>query len=333
MILDPERYNFDLPEKLIAKEPASPRDTARLLVYKRKEDKIYWDKFLNLGKYLPKNCVLVFNQTKVIPARLFLNKETGGKVEILYLNQKNNLIEVLANRELKIGSGLFLNNKKIFKVIKQDKNIYCLKLSLRQNVLEIFEKYGAMPIPPYIKGSRLSERELRDKYQTVFAKKIGSSAAPTASLHFTKRLLRKLKDLKIEIRFLTLHVGLGTFAPLTEENLKTGRLHEEDYEIDQGTFSFLNKAKIQNRPIIAVGTTVARALESGRSSGKTDLFISEGYEFKMIDGLITNFHLPKSSLLMLVSAFMGRANALRCYNQAIQKKLKFYSFGDGMLII
>ncbi len=331
-----ERYEYELPRDLIATEPALPRDKARLLVYSKKEGKISYDIFLNLNKYLPKNAILVFNQTRVIPARLFLNKETGGKVEILYLNQKNNLIEVLANRELKLGSGLFLNNKKIFEVVNQNKNIYYLKLSLRQNVLEIFEKYGAMPIPPYIKNTRLSEKELRERYQSVFAKELGSAAAPTASLHFTKRLLNKLNRNGNEIKFVTLHVGLGTFAPLKEEDFKKGKLHSEYYRIDKKTAEFLKKAKKAGKPIIAVGTTVARVLESavsGKLEGETELFIQEGYKFKVIDGLVTNFHLPESSLLVLVSAFMGREKLFDCYKEAINKKFKFYSFGDGMLII
>ncbi|MDP2909532.1 MAG: tRNA preQ1(34) S-adenosylmethionine ribosyltransferase-isomerase QueA [bacterium] len=347
MTLNPEKYDLDLPEGLIAKEPAVPRDRAQLLVYNKKENKIFWDTFLNIDKYLPKDSVLVFNETKVLPARIILNKETGGRVEILYLNKKDNLIKVLADRELKIGSALFLKDKKMFETIRQDKNIYWLKPVVSGDVFKIFERYGIMPIPPYIKNTTLSEGELRKKYQAVFAKNLGSSAAPTASLHFTNRLLEKLKRLGFDIRFITLHVGLGTFAPLTEENIKKGKLHKEYYEIDEKTFSFLRKSKERGRPVVAVGTTVARALEAGFASpkpplggakaggfsGETDLFIWEGYKFKAIDGLVTNFHLPKSSLLMLVSAFMGRENVLKCYKKAIEKKLKFYSFGDGMLIV
>lgn len=332
MKLNLEEYNFSLPEKLIAKKPASPRDKARLLIFNKKENKISYDIFLNLDKYLPKNSILIFNQTKVLPARIFLNKETGGKVEILYLKKENNLIKVLADREVKIGSSLFFKSNKIFEIKKQDKNIYWLKPKIK-DVLDFLERYGEMPIPPYIKNTPLSEKELRKKYQSVFAREIGSAAAPTASLHFTNRLIDKLKKAGVKIKFITLHVGLGTFAPLTEENLKSGKLHKEYFEIDKKTLSFLKKAKEDGKPIIPVGTTSVRALESEKAQGETDLFIREEYKFKIIDGLITNFHLPQSSLLMLVSAFAGRENILKCYKKAIEKKFKFFSFGDGMLII
>lgn len=336
MTLNLEKYNYKLPERLIAQEPAVPRDSSRLLFYNREEKKIVYDTFLNIGDYLPERAVLVFNETKVIPARVFLKKETGGKTEILYLGQKDNLIEVLANRKLRMNSFLYLNQKKVFLVVDQKQNIYYLK-PLFSDVKGFFEKYGIMPIPPYIKNTPLSKKELRKKYQAVFAKKTGSSAAPTASLHFTNRLLKKLKNDK---RFLTLHVGLGTFAPLNKENIKKKKLHEEYYSIDEKTALFLNKARKEGRLIVAVGTTVARALESASRKGKlkslsgqTSLFIQEGYKFDFIDGLITNFHLPKSSLLMLVSAFTGRRETLDIYNKAIKKNFRFYSFGDGMLIL
>lgn len=329
MMSELEKYNYSLPQKLIAKKPAAPRDMANLLVYSRKDKKIVYDKFLNIGKYLPKGAVLVFNETKVIPARVFLKKETGGRVEILYLRKKGNLLEVLADRKLFIDSKIRLNYKKSFLVVGQNKNIYYLK-PLFRDVQGFFQRYGRMPIPPYIKNTPLSENKLRGKYQTVFAKEAGSSAAPTASLHFTKRLLNKLN---FDKKFITLHIGLGTFAPLTKENLKTKKLHREYYEIDKKTCYFLKKVKKQNRPIIAVGTTVVRALESGKLRGETDLFIKPGYKFKFTDGLITNFHLPKSSLLMLVAAFVGRKEILDIYNKAIRRNFKFYSFGDGMLIV
>jgi len=332
MALKLEKYNFNLPKELIAKKPASPRDAAGLLVYSRKDKKIVCDKFLNIGKYLPKNAVLVFNKTKVIPARIFLKKETGGRVEVLYLEEKGGAIEALTNRKLPIGSKLYFGSREILSVKGQRKNIYCLE-PLIADIKGFFQKHGRMPIPPYIKNTSLPEKELREKYQAVFAERPGSSAAPTASLHFTKRLLKKLKESGLGMEFVVLHVGLGTFAPLTQENIEKGKLHEEYYEMSRKTYSFLRKAKKQGRPIIAVGTTVARALESGKLSGKTDLFIRPGYDFKMTDGLITNFHLPRSSLLMLVVAFAGRKEILDIYNKAIKNKFKFYSFGDGMLIL
>jgi S-adenosylmethionine:tRNA ribosyltransferase-isomerase len=336
-----EKYNYDLPEGLIAQKPASPRDMARLLVYKKETKEIFYDKFLNIAKYLPKNAVLVFNETKVLPARLMLKKETGGKVEILYLQKRGKLLEVLADRKLNVGSKLVLNSKIKFEVADHQEKVYLLKPLFAENqFFAVLEKYGSAPIPPYIKHSPLSRKELKEKYQAIFAKYQGSVAAPTASLHFTKRVLNKIKKSGIDVKFITLHVGLGTFAPLTEENLKTKKLHQEFYNIDKKTAEFLNKAKKEGRTIVAVGTTVARTLESASKSGllkdlsdKTDIFISEGYKFDFVDGMVTNFHVPKSSLLMLVAALIGREKLFSLYQLAIKKRFKFYSFGDGMLIL
>jgi S-adenosylmethionine:tRNA ribosyltransferase-isomerase len=336
-----QKYNYELPEKLIAQKPSQPRDAARLLIYEKTADKIYYDRFLNIVKYLPQNAVLVFNETKVLPARLNLKKETGGKVEILYLKNRGELFEVLADRKLNINAKIFLNKNIAFEVVGHEEKIYLLKPLFDVKKFEkILEKYGTAPIPPYIKHSPLSKSQLKQQYQTIFARYTGSVAAPTASLHFTKRVLNSLKKAKIDTKFVTLHVGLGTFAPLTEQNLKTKKLHSEFYSIDKKTAEFLNKAKTQGRPIIAVGTTVARTLEAAAKngqlkdlSGQTDIFISEGYKFGFIDGMVTNFHVPKSSLLMLVAALAGREKILEIYKFAIAKKFKFYSFGDGMLII
>jgi S-adenosylmethionine:tRNA ribosyltransferase-isomerase len=334
-------YNYNLPKNLVAQKPASPRDSSRLLVYRKNSGEIFYDKFLNIEKYLPKNVVLVFNETKVLPARLNLKKETGGKVEVLYLQKSENLLEVLANRKLNVGSKLTLNSKARFEVAGHREKIYLLKpLFAIEKFYKVLERYGLAPLPPYIKNSPLNKKELREKYQTIFAKYAGSVAAPTASLHFTKRIFNNFKKAKINIKFITLHVGLGTFSPLTEANLKSKKLHQEFYNIDKKTAKFLNKAKKDGKIIIAVGTTVARTLESASKdkelknlSGKTDIFISEGYKFDFIDGLITNFHVPKSSLLMLVSAMIGRKKVLELYKKAINKKFRFYSFGDGMLIL
>lgn len=336
-----QKYNYELPEKLIAQKPSQPRDAARLLIYDKKQDKTFCDKFLNIAKYLPQNAVLVFNETKVLPARLNLKKETGGKVKILYLKNRGELLEVLADRKLNIGSKIFLNKKIAFETEAHEEKIYLLKpLFEVKNFETILEKHGEAPIPPYIKHSPLSKSQLKQQYQTIFAKYAGSAAAPTASLHFTKRVLASLKKAKIDTKFVTLHVGLGTFAPLIEENLKTKKLHAEFYNIDKKTAEFLNWSKAQGRPIIAVGTTVARTLESAVKngqlkdlSGQTDIFISEGYKFGFIDGMVTNFHVPKSSLLMLVAALVGRDKILEIYKFAIAKKFRFYSFGDGMLIV
>ena len=336
-----KKYDYDLPKGLIAKKLSSPRDMAKLLVYKKAEDELFFDKFINIAKYLPKNAVLVFNETKVLPARLNLKKETGGKVEVLYLQKRGELLEVLSDRKLNVGFKLVLNSKIKFEVAGHEEKIYLLKpLFAIEKFFEVLEKYGEAPIPPYIKNSPLSKKKMRQEYQTIFAKYAGSVAAPTASLHFTKRILNKIKKAGIDVNFVTLHVGLGTFAPLTEESFKNKKLHQEFYNIDKETAEFLNKAKKDGRPIIGVGTTVVRTLESASKLGqlknlsdRTDIFISEGYRFDFVNGIITNFHVPRSSLLMLVAALTGREKILEIYKHAIDKKFKFYSFGDGMLII
>ena len=346
------QYDHQVPPNLIAQKPASPRDSAKLLVYERKTRTARFSTFAQIAEYLPKNSVLVLNETKVIPARLAVKKETGGKTEILYIRTAHpsreategavgELIEVIADRKLIVGSKIFVTSKIYFTVAQQKEKYYYLKPSFPlSRLLSVLERYGQMPLPPYIKHSPLSRNDLREKYQSVFAHKAGSIAAPTASLHFTQRLLKKIEDSGIKIRFINLHVNLGTFAPLTEENVKTSRLHEEYYEIDQKTADFLNRQKKKGAPIIAVGTTAVRALESASAenaclsklAGATDLFIREGYQFKFADGIVTNFHVPKSSLMMLVASFTGREKLLEFYREAAKKKFKFFSFGDGMLI-
>jgi S-adenosylmethionine:tRNA ribosyltransferase-isomerase len=333
-------YDYHLPPELIAQSPAKPRDSARLLVYGRRSNKINFDRFYNLPKYLPKNSVLVFNQTKVWPARLVVTKPSGGKARLLYISHDKKFIKTLSDRPLVIKSDIRLKGNKTFKVVKRTGQFYFLKPSFPiPEIPNILKQYGITPLPPYIKNSPLSEKQRREQYQTVFAHKGLSVAAPTASLHFTKSLMSKLKQRGIDIKFVQLDVGLGTFAPLRDDNLKSGKLHQEFYSIDKQTAKFISNAKKQHRPIIAVGTTVVRTLESAaiknqikKLTGNTNLFIQEGYNFKIIDGLITNFHVPKSSLMMLVSAFMGRKKLLNVYGKAIEKRFSFFSFGDGMLI-
>ena len=334
-------YAYSLPPELIAQEPASPRDSAKLLAYDRKTKLVAHDTFLNLAEHLPKNAVLVFNKTRVVPARFSVTKETGGKATITYVETHAPHLQVMADRKLIVGSRLTLSRTLWFTVSRQEEKYYFLMPSFPLTELfSVLERYGTMPIPPYIKHSPLSRAQLKEKYQTVFAQTNGSVAAPTASLHFTRRLLARLKKQGITIAYVTLHVGLGTFAPLTEENIASGTLHHEWYDIDSKTASLLNKAKSEGHPVIAVGTTVVRTLESASDkngrithpSGSTNLFIRSGYRFKCINGLITNFHVPRSSLLMLVSAFAGRKKNLALYQEAIGKKYRFFSFGDGMLI-
>lgn len=336
-----KQYNFDFPEELIAKAPASPRDSARLLVYARKTKKEEWDTFKNIGKYLPKNCVLVLNQTKVVPARLPVKKDTGGLAKLLYISHSSELIKALADKPLKTGQKVFLADGHYFTVLQKDGSIYSLRPSFAtKDIFKILDEFGEVPLPPYIKNTPLQGKKLKSEYQTVFAKKRGSVAAPTASLHFTKSLLKSLEVSGISIEFLTLHVNLGTFATLTETQLQQGRLHIEEYEISKTTAERLNLARSEGRRIIAVGTTVVRTLESAANKkgmleslgGTTDIFIRPGYRFRFIDGMVTNFHVPQSSLLMLVSAFVGRLNVLKIYKKAISKGFRLFSFGDGMLV-
>ena len=336
-----EQYNFSFPPELIAKTPARPRDSARLLAYNRKTKKITFSTFADIGNFLPKNAVLVFNQTKVLPARLELRKQTGGKVKILYISQEKNLIKILSDRALTVGSNLFLNKNLSFTVEAQNQQFYFLKPHFAKAAFsQLLKKYGKTPLPPYIKNSPLPEPARRREYQTVFAKYEGSVAAPTAGLHFTKRLLKSLKKQGIDSCFVTLNVGLGTFAPLRQENLTTGRLHSEEFEIDRKTRDFLNKSKKQLRPIIAVGTTVVRTLESAYQKGRlqklkghTNLFIQPSFSFQFVDGIITNFHVPKSSLLMLVAAFAGQPEIMNIYQKAVKNEFRLFSFGDGMLLL
>ena len=341
-----KRYDYRLQPESIANLPAMPRDSARLLAYDRTTRQTGFDIFRNLGKYLPKNAVLVFNQTKVWPARLIARKPTGGKVELLYISHSNRLIKTLANRPLAAGTSLALLSGRSrtlkLQVMAKKGQFYFLRPSFPiGKTPEILKRCGVTPLPPYIKNSPLSERQKRQEYQSVFAKSGLSVAAPTASLHFTKPLINQLKKQGIAIKFLQLDVGLGTFAPLKEQNLDQHKLHREFYKIDKATADFLNMAKRQGKVIIAVGTTVVRTLESASNrrrrltklTGTTELFIQEGYNFNFVDGIITNFHVPRSSLLMLVSAFAGRKTILDLYRRAIGKKFRFFSFGDGMLLL
>lgn len=341
---DLNKYNYFLPKNLIAEKPAAIRDHSRLFVYNTKEDKITFDYFYNLNLYLPSPSLIVFNTTKVLKARLYLKKETGGKLEALFLLdqlKEDNLFPFISNRKLKIGEKLYLENGKYFgEILNQEKNIFFLKFDFKKNVfLKLLNKYGKTPIPKYIKNTPLSEKELNLKYQSIFAKHPASIAAPTASLHFTKRVLKKLSSKGIKKAEITLNVGLGTFAPLKEENFLNNKLHQEFFNISSQAVKKIITAKKKKEPIIAVGTTTVRALESF-ARGKinaTDLFIYPPFEFKIVDILITNFHLPKSSLLLLVDAFLkykkSKRDIVDLYKIAIEEKFRFYSFGDAMLIL
>lgn len=337
-------YDYTLPDELIAQSPADPRDSAKLAVLNRKTGETQWKIFRDIVDLLPSNAVLVLNDTKVIPARLRLRRATGVKAEMLLLREEGGFLQVMANRKLTPGETLTAegDDSKAFSVVRQMERYWILKPSFpAERLSALLEIHGEMPLPPYIDKSPLTQEEIKTRYQSVFARNPGSIAAPTASLHFTPELLAAVQASGRSIVHITLHVHLGTFARLTPEQWASGKLHQESFLVPPESAAALQQAKSDGRPIVAVGTTAARTLESAFDAGGrcvhphgiTDLFIREGYTFKMIDGLITNFHVPKSSLLMLVCAFAGRERVLGLYHEAIARKMRFFSFGDAMLIL
>lgn len=346
-----DNYWYDLPEALIAQSPAIPRDSSKLLIYDTHKNTVIIDQFSKLATHLPPSTTLTLNDAKVVPARVSMSKETGGKIMVLFLinewiTAKKGPIPCFLDRKSGVGDKLYFADKSFCTVQKQEEGLFFLSWEgTAEELLQNLEQYGTMPIPPYIKHSPLNRDELLEKYQTVFAKKLGSSAAPTASLHFTPAVFQSLKEKGIQTLATTLHVGLGTFAPLTERNLTENKLHSEWYEVSSETAQGLSAAKAAHRPLLAVGTTVVRTLESyakeaqlGTSyAGNTELFIRPGFQFRMVDMMITNFHLPSSSLMMLVDAFLAHKGAqkriLELYELAKNNNFRFYSFGDAMLIL
>ncbi len=341
--MDIELFDYDLPKELIAQTPLKDRSASRLLVLNKRTGEIVHEHFTSIIDYLHKGDVLVLNDTKVIPARLIgLKEETGAVIELLLLKDLgNDTWECLSKpaKRLKIGTVVTFGNGELKGevVAKYDEGLTHVKLLYNGILMEILDKLGTMPLPPYIH----EKLEDQSRYQTVYAKNLGSAAAPTAGLHFTKELLQKIEKKGIIITYVTLHVGLGTFRPVEVENVLEHHMHSEFFVMSDDTAQILNKAKDDGRRIIAVGTTSTRTLEAvagsnnGRfraTSSNTDIFIYPGYEFKGIDCLITNFHLPKSTLVMLVSALAGRENILNAYKEAIKENYRFFSFGDAMFI-
>lgn len=337
-----EEFDYYLPEELIAQTPLEKRDSSRLLVLDKKT-KEYEDKhFYDIIDYLEEGDTLVLNDTKVLPARLIGEKEdTKAVIEVLLLkNTEKDTWECLVKpaRRIKVGTTVIFGNGKLkAKCIKEaDEGIRYFEFSYSGIFLEVLEELGTMPLPPYI------HEKLKDqsRYQTVYAKEVGSAAAPTAGLHFTKELLEKISAKGINIAYITLHVGLGTFRPVNVEKIEEHKMHSEYYHMSKDVAYLLNKTKKSKKRIIAVGTTSTRTLETimtkygefKECSGWTDIFIYPGYEFKGIDALITNFHLPKSTLVMLVSALAGREAILKAYTHAVNEKYRFFSFGDAMFI-
>lgn len=337
-----EDFNYDLPEELIAQTPLAKRDDSKLMVLNRKTGEIKHEIFHNIINYLNKGDVLVLNDTKVMPARIIgEKKDTGAIIELLLLkNIGNNRWEVLVKpaKRIKVGTTISFGNGALEATCTKigEEGIREVDFSYNGIFYEILDKLGSMPLPPYIK-EKLQDK---DRYQTVYAKNIGSAAAPTAGLHFTKELLQEISNKGIKICYITLHVGLGTFRPVNVEDVTTHKMHSEFYQMTKEVADELNRAKQENRRIVSVGTTSTRTLETimtkegtfKETSGWTDIFIYPGYKFKAIDAQITNFHLPKSTLIMLVSAFTSKEIILNAYKEAVKNKYRFFSFGDAMLI-
>ena len=336
-------FNYHLPLSLIAQHPEEKRDNCKLLIYNRKTKQITHGIFKDITDYISPGDLLILNDTKVIPARLFGKKKTGGRVEIFLVEKiAPNIYKALTRGKLKQKTTVTLKNGIQAHINKEgEKSI--VSLDYKGDFDEILDEIGEVPLPPYIKRNYQAYNKMKDMsyYQTIFAKKKGAIAAPTAGLHFTHNLLSRIREKGVNIAYITLHVGIGTFKPVKEEDFERHKMDPEYFEIEEETEKLFNETKKRGGKVFACGTTTVRALESNTTekgflkSGKgfTNLFIYPGYKFKAIDALITNFHLPKSTLLLLVSAFAGREEILHCYKEAIKKKYKFYSFGDAMLIL
>ncbi len=334
-------FDYHLPETSIAQTPAEPRDSSRLLVLHRDSGDVEHRIFRDLSLFLQPNDLLVLNRTRVIPARIFAKKETGGRVELLLLRRRDELTweALVGGKGLRVGKRVQVDNgptAEIMEILEGSERL----IKFSEPIEPYFSNVGNVPLPPYI-HEKLSDPE---RYQTVYSRDVGSAAAPTAGLHFTPQLLDELKAKGVKIAYVTLHVGLDTFAPVTEDDPEEHKIHTEWCELPRETADLINQTKQIGGRVVAVGTTSVRTLESaGRLitdnsslvsaiSSPTSIFILPGYQFKIVDAMITNFHLPKSTLIMLVSAFAGREKILATYNLAIQEGYRFYSFGDAMFI-
>lgn len=331
-------FDYNLPKELIAKFPHEPRDECRLMVLNRKKKTIEHKIFKDIIDYLEEGDLLVLNDTKVIPARLKGKKKTGANIEIFLLRPfSENQWEVLIKniKRLKEGQEVIIANDFKIKLIEKYEEGKAKVELIGEDINQLIKKYGHIPLPPYIE--REDEEKDKDYYQTVFAKKEGAVASPTAGLHFTERLLKQLEEKGVKKAFCTLHVGLGTFRPIKTEDITKHKMHEEFYQIPDETLQLINETKKKGKKVVAVGTTVVRTLETyaqtNKKEGFSDIFIYPPYKFKIVDTLITNFHLPKSTLLLLVSAFANRDFILKAYEIAIKERYRFFSYGDAMLII
>ena len=335
-------FDYHLPESSIGQTPAEPRDSSRLLILHRDSGEVEHRIFRDLSLILHPGDLLVLNRTRVIPARIFAKKETGGHVELLLLRRRDELTweALVGGKGLRVGKKVIVENgpqAEILEILEGSERL----IKFSEPIEPYFSNVGNVPLPPYI-HEKLNDPE---RYQTVYSRDVGSAAAPTAGLHFTPQLLDEIKEKGVKIAYVTLHVGLDTFAPVTEDNPEEHKIHTEWCELPQEAADLINQTKQNGGRVIAVGTTSVRTLESAASLitdhsslitafiGPTNIFILPGYQFKVVDAMITNFHLPKSTLIMLVSAFAGREKILKTYNLAIQEGYRFYSFGDAMFIV
>lgn len=332
-------FDYDLPQELIAQHPMEPRDHSRLLVVDKKTGEIEHKHFYDLVNYLKPGDVLVFNDTRVIPARLHGTKDTGANVEVFLLTRRDATdweVLVRPGKKLQVGAKIIFSDELSCEVIEHtDFGGRVVRFKYDGIFEEILDRLGETPLPPYI----TAPLEDKERYQTVYNRERGSAAAPTAGLHFTKELLQKIKDIGCEEVFVTLHVGLGTFRPVSEAKIEDHKMHKEFYTVSQEAADAVNKAKAEGRRIIAVGTTAVRTLEAAGADGQlhagsswTNIFIYPGYKFRLVDDLVTNFHLPQSTLLMLVSTLSTREIMLQTYKKAVEEKYRFFSFGDAMFI-
>ncbi|MGE3919491.1 MAG: tRNA preQ1(34) S-adenosylmethionine ribosyltransferase-isomerase QueA [Gammaproteobacteria bacterium] len=334
-------FYYELPNELIARFPLAQRSQSRLMCLNKNSNEIKHQYFNDLTVLLTPNDLLVFNDTKVIPARLFAHKQTGGKIEIFLeriLNQHEILALVRASKTPQIGTQLILSNDQTVKVIGRENDFFHLQFQDTEDVLSLFNELGEIPLPPYL--SREVAPLDKERYQTIYAKAYGAVAAPTAGLHFDEALLKNLSDKGVSFAHLTLHVGAGTFQPVRVEKIEEHQMHKEYCIINEAVCEKIKATKASGGRVIAVGTTTVRSLETAAKEGElkpfmgdTDIFIYPGKSFHCIDGMITNFHLPESTLLMLVSAFMGRERILDAYREAVKERYRFFSYGDAMLLV
>ncbi len=339
------QFSYELPEELIARYPAKERTSSRLLCLDGNSGALENSYFTELLNKIQPNDLIVFNNTKVIPARLMGQKASGGKVEVLVervLDEHRVLAHVRSSKSPKPGSRLILEQELEAEMESRDDNLFVLRFLHSDPVISLLEKYGHMPLPPYI--DREDELSDRERYQTVYADKAGAVAAPTAGLHFDEQVLERIQEKGAKVAFVTLHVGAGTFLPVRVDNIAEHKMHSEYAEVSEDVVEAIRLTRQQGGRVIAVGTTSVRSLESAAQwalkngqpfsaySGETDIFIYPGYQFQIVDALVTNFHLPESTLIMLVSAFAGKENVMAAYQEAVKQKYRFFSYGDAMFI-